>query len=93
MAKAIFAANKFTETWIGVFDDNGAGVAATGTITVTGPATAAGTISLYLGGTLISVPVASGDAAEHDRHRDRRRGDQREPRPPGDRVAATNVVT
>ncbi len=61
MAMAHFAANKFTETWIGVLDDNGAGVVATGTLTVTGPATAAGTISLYLGGKLIEVAVASGD--------------------------------
>jgi phage tail sheath gpL-like len=62
MAKAYFANNRFTETWIGVLDDNGAGVAATGTITVTGPSTAAGTISLYLGGVRVPVAVASGTA-------------------------------
>jgi len=61
MAIAWFASNKFTELWIGVLADNGAGVAATGTITVTGTATATGTIPLYLGGELISVPVTSGD--------------------------------
>jgi phage tail sheath gpL-like len=60
-AKAFFAANKFTECWIGVLDDNGAGVAATGTLTVTGPATADGTIYLYLGGDLVTVAVANGD--------------------------------
>jgi phage tail sheath gpL-like len=60
-AIAFFNQNKFTECWIGILDDNGAGVAATGTITVTGPATAAGTIYLYLGGTRITVAVASGD--------------------------------
>lgn len=63
MAVAFFANNKFTETYVGVLDDNGAGVAASGTITVTGPATAAGTINLYLGGTLVQVGVASGDSA------------------------------
>lgn len=62
-AKAWFANNRFTETWVGILDDAGAGVAATGTITVTGPATAAGTISLYIAGELVQVAVASGDAA------------------------------
>jgi phage tail sheath gpL-like len=61
-AIAWFASNKITETWIGVLDDNGAGVAATGTITVTGPSTAAGTIALYLGGELVTVGVNSGTA-------------------------------
>ena len=37
--------------------------AATGTFTVTGPATSAGTIALYVGGQRISVAVASGDSA------------------------------
>lgn len=60
-ALAWFAANKLTETWIGVLADNGAGVAASGTLTVTGPATADGTISLYIGGELVEVAVSSGD--------------------------------
>jgi phage tail sheath gpL-like len=58
-----FQNNTFTETWIGVVDDNPAGVFATGTLTFTGPATAAGTLSLYVGGNLVSVGVASGDSA------------------------------
>jgi phage tail sheath gpL-like len=62
-AKAWFAANKETELYIGVLADNGAGTAAAGTITVTGPATAEGTIALYLGGDLVQVAVASGDTA------------------------------
>jgi len=57
------ASNKSTELWMGVLADNAAGVAATGTITVAGPATATGTIALYLGGTLISVGVNIGDAS------------------------------
>lgn len=63
MAIAWFANNKYTECWLGVLDDNGAGVAATKTLTVTGPATAAGTIYLYIGGQQIPVAVASGDSA------------------------------
>lgn len=64
-AIAWFANNKFTEVWIGVLADNGAGVAASGTLTVTGPATAAGTIVLELGGERITVAVASG-AVQND---------------------------
>lgn len=62
MAIAWFKANRSTEVWIGVLADDGAGVAANGTITVTGPATAAGTIALWLGGERITVAVNSGDA-------------------------------
>lgn len=62
MAQKYFANNSFTETYIGVLSDDGAGVAASGTITVTGPATASGTISLYIGGNLVTVGVTSGDA-------------------------------
>lgn len=58
-----FASNKSTEVWIGVLADNGSGVAATGTIVVSGPATADGTIALYLGGVRITVGVTSGDAS------------------------------
>lgn len=60
-ALAWFASNKSTEVWFGVLADDAAGVAAQGTITVTGPATAAGTIALYLGGERITVGVNSGD--------------------------------
>lgn len=63
MAIAWFANNSSTEAWVGVLADNSAGVAASGTITVTGPATAAGTLSLYVGGNLVEVAVASGDSA------------------------------
>lgn len=63
MAIAWFASNTSTELWIGLLDDDGSAVDATGTITVTGPSTAAGTIALYIGGTRITVAVASGDSA------------------------------
>jgi phage tail sheath gpL-like len=58
-----FASNENTELWLGVLADNGSGVAATGTIVFGGTATAAGTIALYLGGVLVPVPIASGNAS------------------------------
>jgi len=58
-----FAKNKSTPVFLGVLSDNGAGVAATGTIVVAGPATAGGTIALYLGGVLVSVGVSLNDAS------------------------------
>jgi phage tail sheath gpL-like len=63
MAKRWFENNQVTKTYIGVLADDGAGVAATGTITTTGPATANGTVQLYLGGDLVQVPVTAGDSA------------------------------
>jgi phage tail sheath gpL-like len=63
MAIAWFASNQSTDVWIGVVADNAAGVAASGTIAITGPATAAGTITLYLGGVRVPVAVSVGDAA------------------------------
>lgn len=64
-ALAYFNENKFTQTYIGVLADNGAGTAATATLTVTGPATAAGTLNIYIGGThgLVQVAVANADSA------------------------------
>lgn len=62
-ALAWFASNKNTELWFGVLADNGAGVAATGTIVVGGTATAAGTIPFYFGGERIEVGVNLGDAS------------------------------
>lgn len=53
----------FGEVWCLAVADAGAGVAATGTITVTGPATAAGTINLYIAGQKVTVAVAAADAA------------------------------
>jgi phage tail sheath gpL-like len=60
---AWFANNTATEVWILVIADNGAGVAATGTLTFSGSATASGTWHLYFGGTYVPVAVASGDSA------------------------------
>nr|BDD45830.1 tail sheath protein [Gammaproteobacteria bacterium] len=60
--KAIKNANQFMDTWAIALDENAAGAAASGTVTVTGPATAAGTINLYIAGKRVQVAVASGDA-------------------------------
>jgi phage tail sheath gpL-like len=62
-ALAWFASNRSTELWLGVLADNGSGVAATGTIVVGGPATATGSVVLYLGGERVTVGVNSGDAS------------------------------
>lgn len=55
--------DSFGEVWILPLDDNGAGVNATGTITITGSATAAGTLNLYIAGQRLQVAVGSGDTA------------------------------
>ena len=63
MAIAWFANNELTACYIGVLDDAGAAVRATGTITPVGTATADGTIDLYVGGQHVQTAVASGDIA------------------------------
>lgn len=63
MVRAFKQVDTYTETYALAADDTGAGVAATGTLTFTGPATAAGTIELYIGGANIEVGVASADTA------------------------------
>lgn len=63
MALAWFDANQSTELWIGVLLDSTSAVFATGTITVSGSATAAGTIVLYIGGERVDVAVAASDSA------------------------------
>ncbi len=55
--------NSFSELWVLPLNDAVASVAASGTLTVTGTATDSGTVSLYIGDTLISAPVASGNDA------------------------------
>lgn len=63
-AQAWFNNNTTTEVYLGALDDDGAGVAATGTIQFTGTATAAGTLYLYLGGERLTVGVSVGDTAD-----------------------------
>lgn len=53
-----------TELWAVAQDDASGAVAATATITVTGTAGAAGTISLYIAGQRVQVPVGVGETAD-----------------------------
>jgi phage tail sheath gpL-like len=61
MAKAFFAQTLSVELWMIAVDDDGGGTEASGTLTVTGPATAAGTLHIYIGGRRVQVAVADGD--------------------------------
>lgn len=58
-----FQGNSFDEVWGLAIQEPGAGVAATGTLAFTGPATASGTLYLYIAGTRIAVGIISGTAA------------------------------
>jgi phage tail sheath gpL-like len=60
---ALKAANDRTEAWGIGLSDIGGGTNASGTITVTGPATASGTILLYIAGRRLAVGVTAGDTA------------------------------
>lgn len=64
MLKAGKAIDPFMDAWAIALDDDAAGVAADGTITVTGPATGAGALTLYIGGTKVAVAVANGDSQD-----------------------------
>src|SRR5262245_30294886 len=61
MFKAFFANNFANEVWGLPLAEPPAAAAATGTITVTGPATEAGTIHLYIGGEHVPINVATTD--------------------------------
>lgn len=63
MVRAALAQDSFTELMVMPVADNVAGVAATGTLAFTGPATASGTVSLMIAGRRVDVGVTSGDAA------------------------------
>lgn len=61
--RAFHSADASSECWAIALDDLLAGTAATGTITVTGPATAGGTIALMIAGQPVAVAVANAAAA------------------------------
>lgn len=63
MVKAALEANPYLQLSVIGMDDAGAGVLATGTLTITGPATGVGVVSLYVADQLVEVAVASGDTA------------------------------
>lgn len=63
MVAAVKAANRYTDCYAIALADNDEGNAADGTIVFTGPATAAGTLNLYLGGVRVQVGVSNGQTA------------------------------
>lgn len=85
MIAAFRANDPIGELWAVPFADVASSAAASGTVAFSGTATAAGTIFLYVGGTLVQVGVNVGDTAATVRHQ-RRGGGQRRCRPAGDRL-------
>lgn len=63
MGAEAFKAYPYGKFTVIAVDDLSGGAAALGSILVTGPATAAGTISLYIDGNLVQVGVSKGDTA------------------------------
>lgn len=63
MTRAAIKANAYLDLTVISLNDAGAGVAATGTVTMTGPATAAGVITLYIGNQKVEVTIANTDTA------------------------------
>lgn len=63
MAASFIAANTSADVWAVALDDDAGGTAATVTVTLTGPATAAGSVPLYVAGRSIPVAVASDQTA------------------------------
>lgn len=61
--RAFRANNAFGELWAYPVADDGAGVAASGKLAFTGPASAAGTVPLYVSGISVPVAVAASDTA------------------------------
>ena len=56
--------NRYTETWAIALNDNGSGVAATGSLSFAGSSpTQAGTLNLYIGGRLVQIAVQTTDTA------------------------------
>jgi phage tail sheath gpL-like len=62
MATEYLAGDNFGDLWLLPLVDNAAAIHATGTITITGPATAPGTLNLYIAGDRVQAPVYAGDS-------------------------------
>ena len=62
MAAAARKANDYVDIWAIALDDDVAGVAATGTVTLSGVPTATGTLALYIGGTQVRIAVVAAEA-------------------------------
>lgn len=63
MLRFALAAQPYLEMWVMALDDDDAGVAATGKIAIAGPATASGTLNIYIAGYRVRVGITSGDTA------------------------------
>lgn len=63
MAKAMINANRRIELHVCALEDAGAGVQATGTVTIAGTVTVAGNLKFYIGDKLIEINVANDDTA------------------------------
>ena len=63
MVAAYFLNDPGGEVWCLPIADAGGASAAVGELTFTGPASAAGVLSIYVAGKLVSVPVTSGETA------------------------------
>ncbi|TAN61364.1 phage tail protein [bacterium] len=63
MATAAIKANAYLDLTVAAQDDAGAGVAASSTVTVTGPATGSGAVTVFIGAQKIEVAVANADTA------------------------------
>lgn len=61
MVKAALTANRYAQLFVLPVADSGTGVAAAGTVTFTGNATAAGSVALNVAGLDLVVPVSTGD--------------------------------
>ncbi|HBZ7859228.1 TPA: phage tail sheath subtilisin-like domain-containing protein [Klebsiella variicola subsp. variicola] len=64
MLKTLRKANSYTEVWAMGLADIAAGAAAKAELTITGPATAAGTLALLVNGISVQVGVSSDDTAD-----------------------------
>lgn len=65
MAKAALTANPYLTLNIIGIEPASAGIAATGSVTLTGTATGSGVISLYVGNTRVDIAATSGDTTEY----------------------------
>ncbi|GBQ52251.1 phage tail sheath subtilisin-like domain-containing protein [Komagataeibacter sucrofermentans] len=63
MVQNYFSVDPLGEVWVLPLADDAASVAARGTVTITGPASASGTLCLYVGDQLIPTLVTAGDTA------------------------------
>jgi phage tail sheath gpL-like len=63
MCRAAITANRYLDLTVIAMDDAGTAIAASGTITITGPATTSGTLSISIGSRRVDLGVASGDTA------------------------------